>query len=60
MKATTTALPVQDIQIHATVVGEGTPVIVIHGARTPVPSSASPDSAPTEDSGTLSDSDHVM
>jgi proline iminopeptidase len=32
MKATSTSIPVGDIQIACTVVGEGTPLIVVHGA----------------------------
>ena len=32
MKATTTSIPVGDIEIACDVVGEGTPVIVLHGA----------------------------
>jgi proline iminopeptidase len=32
MKATTTSVPVGDIEIACTVVGEGTPLIVVHGA----------------------------
>lgn len=32
MKATSTAIPVGDIQLACSVVGEGTPLIVVHGA----------------------------
>ena len=32
MKATSTSIPVGDIQVACTVVGEGTPLIVVHGA----------------------------
>jgi proline iminopeptidase len=32
MKATSTSIPVEDIQVAATVVGEGNPLIVVHGA----------------------------
>jgi proline iminopeptidase len=32
MKTTSTSIPVGDIQVACTVVGEGTPVIVVHGA----------------------------
>lgn len=32
MKATSTSIPVGDIEVACTVVGEGTPLIVIHGA----------------------------
>src|SRR5687768_14410275 len=32
MKVTTTSVPVGDIEIACTVVGEGTPLIVVHGA----------------------------
>lgn len=31
MKTTSTSIPVGDIQVHCTVVGEGTPLIVVHG-----------------------------
>jgi len=32
MKATSTFIPVDDIQLHTTVVGDGTPLVVVHGA----------------------------
>ena len=32
MKTTSTSIPVGDIQVACTVVGEGTPIIVVHGA----------------------------